>query len=92
MTRFDTKLAHRGRETAHEARTLNPPVARASTILFDSLDELRAARADTPYEVRRYGIYGTSTQFELQSAMAGLSGTESCIATGYGLTAIAATL
>jgi cystathionine beta-lyase len=92
MTRFDTKLAHLGRASAHAARAVNPPLTRASTILFDSLDDLRAARADTPYETPRYGIYGTSTQFELQSAMAELCGTESCIATGSGLTAIAATL
>ncbi|MEX1295322.1 MAG: PLP-dependent aspartate aminotransferase family protein [Candidatus Limnocylindrales bacterium] len=92
MTRFDTKLAHLGRASAHAARTVNPPVARASTILFDSLDQLRAARADVPFETPRYGIYGTSTTFELQTAMAELCGTESCIATGSGLTAIAATL
>ena len=92
MTRFDTKLAHLGRASAHDARTVNPPVTRASTILFDSLDQLREARAAVPYETHRYGIYGTSTQFELQSAMAELAGTESCIATASGLSAIAATL
>ena len=92
MTRFDTKLAHLGRESAQEHRTVNPPVARASTILFDSLDQLREARRDVPFETPRYGIYGTSTTFELQKAMAELCDTESCIATGSGLTAIAATL
>lgn len=92
MTRFDTKLVQLGRESAHDAATVNPPVTRASTILFDSLDELRAARADVPYETPRYGIYGTSTQFELQSAMAELANTETCIATASGLSAIAATL
>ncbi len=92
MTRFDTRLAHLGRSSAYAARTVNPPLARASTILFESLDDLRHARAGTPYEEPRYGIYGTSTTFELQTAMAELCQTESCIATGSGLTAIAATL
>ena len=92
MTRFDTKLAHLGRSSAHDARTVNPPVARASTILFETLDQLREARSDVPFETPRYGIYGTSTTFELQTAMAELCGTESCIATGSGLAAIAATL
>ncbi len=92
MTRFDTKLAHLGRESAQGHRTVNPPVARASTILFDSLDQLREARGDVPFETPRYGIYGTSTQFELQTAMAELCNTESCIATASGLSAIAATL
>ena len=92
MTRFDTKLAHLGRTSAKGHRTVNPPVARASTILFDSLDQLREARRDVPFETPRYGIYGTSTTFELQTAMAELCNTESCIATGSGLAAIAATL
>jgi len=92
MTRFDTKLAHLGRTSADAVRTVNPPVTRASTILFDSLDQLRDARGDVPFETPRYGIYGTSTTFELQTAMAELCGTESCIATGSGLTAIAATM
>lgn len=92
MTRFDTKLAHLGRDSAHEAQTVNPPIARASTILFDSVDELYGARGEVPYESNRYGIYGTNTQFELQSAMAELANTESCIATASGLSAIAATL
>ena len=92
MTRFDTKLAHLGRQSAHHARTVNPPVARASTILYDSLEQLREAHTEVPFETPRYGIYGTSTTFELQTAMAELCGTESCIATGSGLTAIAATM
>jgi cystathionine beta-lyase len=92
MTRFDTKLAHLGRESARDAQTVNPPVTRASTILFDSVDDLYGARGEVPYEANRYGIYGTNTQFELQSAMAELSNTESCLATASGLSAIAATL
>ena len=92
MTRFDTQLAHLGRDSAHDARTVNPPLTRASTILYDSLEQLRQVRADVPYEGPRYGIYGTSTTFELQTAMAQLCRTESCLATGSGLTAIAATM
>ena len=92
MTRFDTKLAHLGRTSAARERSVNPPLTRASTILFESLAELREARAGTPYEALRYGIYGTSTTFELQTAMAELCAAESCLATPSGLTAIAATL
>ena len=92
MTRFDTKLAHLGRASADDVRTVNPPVTRASTILFDSLEHLRQARNEVPFETPRYGIYGTSTTFELQTAMAELCATESCIATASGLAAIAATL
>ena len=45
MTRFDTKLAHVGRTSAGRERTVNPPLTRASTILFDSVAGLREARA-----------------------------------------------
>jgi cystathionine beta-lyase len=92
MTRFDTKLAHLGRDSGHDARIVNPPVARASTVLFESLEQLYEARHDVPFETPRYGIYGTSTTFDLQTAMAELCETESCIATGSGLAAIAATM
>ena len=33
----------------------------------------RQQGAATPYEVPRYGLYGTSTTFELQAAMAELT-------------------
>jgi cysteine-S-conjugate beta-lyase len=92
MSTFDTKLAHLGRESAATHGTVNPPVARASTILFDTLDQMQQARSAVAFETPRYGIYGTSTQFELQRAMAELCGAESCIATASGLSAIAATI
>ncbi len=92
MTRFDTKLAHLGRTSAHQQRSVNPPLVRASTTLFETVAEMREARAGVPFETPRYGIYGTTTTFELQTAMADLCNTESCIATASGLSAIAATL
>jgi cystathionine beta-lyase len=92
MTRFDTKLAHLGRTSAQRERSVNPPLVRASTTLFETVAEMREARAGVAYETSRYGIYGTSTTFELQTAMAELCGAESCIATASGLSAIAATL
>ncbi|HVL74936.1 MAG TPA: PLP-dependent aspartate aminotransferase family protein, partial [Noviherbaspirillum sp.] len=44
------------------------------------------------FESPRYGRTGTGTTFELQTAMAALENTESCIATASGLSAIAAVL
>jgi cystathionine beta-lyase len=92
MTRMETKLVHLGRASASREQAVNPPLVRASTTLFDSIEALRTARAATPYEVPRYGLYGTSTTFELQAAMAELSGAETCLATASGLSAIAAVL
>ena len=92
MTRFDTKLAHLGRVSAQREQAVNPPLVRASTTLFESVDEMRQARRGVAYETPRYGIYGTSTTFELQTAMAELAGTESCIASASGLMAITSAL
>ena len=92
MTRFDTKLAHLGRTSAHREQVVNPPLVRASTTLFETLEDMREAREGTAYETHRYGIYGTTTTFELQTAMAELSEAESCLATPSGLMAITAVL
>ncbi len=92
MTRFDTRLAHLGRTSGYRLQAVNPPLVRASTTLFESLSELREAREGIAYEAPRYGLYGTATTFELQTAMAELCDTESCIATASGLSAIAAVL
>ena len=47
-----------------------PPVERASTILFDSVDELHGA---SPALGRyRYGLQGTATHWALAEALTGL--------------------
>jgi cysteine-S-conjugate beta-lyase len=92
MTHMHTKLAHLGRTSAAREQAVNPPLVRASTTLFDTVDDLRDARRAIAYEVPRYGLYGTSTTFELQTAMAELCSTQSCLAIGSGLAAIAAVL
>jgi cystathionine beta-lyase len=92
MTRFDTKLAHLGRASADRDQAVNAPLVRASTTLFETLDEMQAARQGVAYETHRYGIYGTTTTFELQTAMAELCAAESCLATSSGLMAITAVL
>lgn len=92
MTHIDTMLAHLGRTAAGREQAVNPPLVRASTTLFETVSDLRDARRAVAYEVPRYGLYGTTTTFELQTAMAELCSTESCIAIGSGLAAIAAVL
>ena len=73
--RPDTRLIHGGRRREWRGRLVNPPVNRASTILFDSVAELRSAAPEfgKPY----YGLHGTPTQWALCEA---LSEMEPCAA------------
>ena len=92
MSNIETNLVHLGRRTARQAMAVNPPLVRASTTVFANLDEFREAYNGVAFETPKYGRTGTGTVFELQSAMAEICNTESCIATASGLSAIAATL
>ncbi|NLR74360.1 PLP-dependent transferase [Leeia sp. IMCC25680] len=89
---LETALVHLGRDSAAASHAVNPPLVRASTLLFPTLADFKASNGGCVFESPRYGRSGTSTQFELQQAMARLSGAESCIATPSGLSAIAAVL
>jgi cysteine-S-conjugate beta-lyase len=64
-----TRLVHAGRDDA--ADIVNPPVARASTILFDNLADLDAAIRD-PDAGLYYGRRGTQTHWALEDALTGL--------------------
>lgn len=69
-TRPSTKLVEGGRRKEWRGRLVNPPVERASTILFDraaDLDDSRPALG-----VYRYGLQGTATQWALAEALTAL--------------------
>lgn len=88
----DTLLIHAGRQSAAAAHSVNPPLVRTSTTVFESLAAYKQAQREQVFDAPRYGRSGTSTTFELQRAMAELAHTESCIATSCGLSAITAVL
>lgn len=91
--RAETLLSHLGRDPARHFGTVNPPVHRASTILFETVEELEAARHDMLGKGRSsYGRYGTPTTFSLEDAVAELEGGYGAIAVPTGLAAIASTL
>ena len=80
MTQHDgdnTRLVHAGRrpEWTHDQSgtrgVVNPPVWRASTILFDSLAALDAS-IRAPDDGLNYGRRGTPTQWSLADALTGL--------------------
>jgi cystathionine beta-lyase len=65
-----TLLVEGGRRRAWRGRLVNPPVERASTILFDSVEDLRAARP--AFGEHNYGLHGTATQWALAEALTAL--------------------
>ncbi|WP_434562423.1 trans-sulfuration enzyme family protein [Pseudomonas sp. R1-6] len=88
----DSALVHLGRTSAAAVHAVNPPLVRASTVVFETLEEYRHSYQGRVFESSRYGRSGTVTTFELQEAMARLENAETCIATSSGLSAIAAVL
>jgi cystathionine beta-lyase len=62
-----TRLVEGGRRKEWRRRLVNPPVERASTILFDSVADLHASRPGLG--CYRYGLQGTATQWALAEAL-----------------------
>ncbi|MCW8168661.1 cystathionine beta-lyase, partial [Verminephrobacter aporrectodeae subsp. tuberculatae] len=69
-----TRLLQTGRPPAGQGpRPVNPPVMRASTVVFDSVAEWRAARQQRQTrQVLSYGARGTQTTFALENALSEL--------------------
>lgn len=63
-----TRLVEAGRRKEWTAGIVNPPVWRASTVLFDSVADMRAAAA-RPNDGLYYGRRGTPTQWALADAL-----------------------
>jgi cystathionine beta-lyase len=71
--------------------TVNPPVHRASTVLYESYESyLKADRK--PYHGKLYGTYGSPVQLELENALAELEGGHACRVCHSGLDAVATVL
>jgi cystathionine beta-lyase len=66
-----TRLTHAGRGPGFSVGIVNPPVWRASTVLFETLADLDAAIA-APDSGLYYGRRGTPTQWALEDALTGL--------------------
>ena len=71
-----TGLVHAGREGAGSGtRPVNPPVMRASTVVFDTMADWRSTRQRRDTEqVLSYGARGTHTTFALENALTELEG------------------
>jgi cystathionine beta-lyase len=89
--RTDTGLIHGGRRKEWRGRIVNPPVHRGSTILFDSVAEMRAAAPE--FGTHYYGLHGTPTQWALSEALTELEpGAAGTMLYSSGLAAVTAAL
>ncbi len=65
--KLDTRLVTGGRRKEWRGKLVNPPVDRGSTILFDDVAELRAAKPGLGEYY--YGLHGWPTQWALAEAL-----------------------
>ena len=87
-----TRLVTAGRHDRARRGIVNPPVWRASTILFDSVGEMRAA-VRKPDEGLYYGRRGTPTQWSLADALTELEpGAEGTLLYPSGVAAVTSVL
>src|SRR6478752_7305763 len=86
-----TDLVAGGRRKEWRGRLVNVPVERASTILFDSVDDLHGSRPGLG--AYRYGLQGTATHWALSEALTELEpGAAGTALYPSGLAAITASL
>jgi cystathionine beta-lyase len=88
----DTKLITAGRSKKHVGVAVNPPVVRASTVVFDSMGEMQKASLARNDGVEFYGRRGTSTSFAFSEAMCELEGASGCYVYSCGTAAITSSL
>ena len=87
----ETRLVHAGRDPGQHHGTVNPPVSRASTIVYPTLAEFEGRRARR-YTSYTYGANGTPTTVALAEALAELSGGARTVLASSGLAAVAQAL
>ena len=87
----DTLVTTLGRDPASHAGTVNPPIYRATTVVFPTVADFEAV-GKAPYDTFSYGRQGTPTTFHLEEAMAKLDGGYRAIACSSGVSAIAVAL
>jgi cystathionine beta-lyase len=88
----NTKLIDAGRSKKYTGYAVNPPIIRASTIVFESFSELKQATLQRGSRVPFYGRRGTDTHFALQEAICELEGGAGCALYPCGAAAVSGAL
>jgi cystathionine beta-lyase len=87
-----TRVVEAGRRAEWTGGIVNPPVWRASTILYDSVADMKATLRDTHHRLY-YGRRGTPTQWSLAEALTELEpGAEGTLLYPSGVAAVATAL
>ena len=87
--RDETRLVHAGRDPDRDGGVVNPPVSRASTVLYPTLEAFaRRGEGQARYRGVRYGAYGTANTLALADALAELEGGVGAVVTSTGLSAV----
>ncbi len=83
----ETRLVHAGRDPEKNFGVVNPPIYRASTILYRTMADFdnRTSRKYTGFS---YGLAGTPTTFALADVVAELSGGARALITSSGLSSV----
>ncbi|WP_432452727.1 MULTISPECIES: cystathionine beta-lyase [unclassified Agarivorans] len=87
-----TTLISAGRDKKWTQGLVNPPVSRASTVVFNSVKEMKLATANRHDKTLFYGRRGTQTHFAFQEAMNQIEGGEGCALYPCGTAAISGAL
>ncbi|WP_448211547.1 cystathionine beta-lyase [Colwellia sp. MEBiC06753] len=83
-----TQIVNAGRSDKWTNGVVNPSVQRASTVVFNSVKEMKHATANKTNQVLFYGRRGTSTSFAFSDAMTELEGGVGCALYPSGTAAI----
>ncbi|NOH98173.1 cystathionine beta-lyase [Vibrio sp. 99-70-13A1] len=83
-----TKLITAGRDKKWTNGVVNPPVQRASTVVFNTVEEKHKATVNRANKTLFYGRRGTNTHFAFQDAMVEVEGGVGCALYPCGTAAI----
>ena len=84
----NTTIVNAGRSQKWAKNVVNPPVTRASTVVFNSVAEMKHAAKHKTDQVMFYGRRGTTTSFAFSDAMTALEGGAGCALYPSGTAAI----
>ncbi|PHM71163.1 cystathionine beta-lyase [Xenorhabdus kozodoii] len=86
--KLDTLLVSAGRQKRYTQGAVNPLIQRTSSVIFDTVEDLKQALKNRTKGELFYGRRGTLTHFSFQTAMAELEGGAGCALYPSGTAAI----
>lgn len=84
----DTKIVNAGRKSKWTQGVVNPPITRASTVVFETVKDMKDAAINKTNQVMFYGRRGTTTSFAFSDAMTEIEGGAGCAIYPSGTAAI----